>query len=94
MRRIRMGKKVNPRKVQATEEDVKRALNRGLDIGVKRALKLTLYLLLDKHQAPVEDVRTLAEEIAWLAARVNEGRISWKFIDKVLDENGVQVRMR
>lgn len=89
-----MGKKVNPKKVLATGEDVKRAFNRGLDSGVKRALKLTLYLLLDKHGAPVEDVRTLAEEIAWLATRVNEGRISWGFIDKVLDENGVQVRMR
>lgn len=89
-----MGKKVNPKKVQATGEDVKRAFNRGLDMGVGRALRLVLYLLLDKHGAPVEDVRKLAEEIAWLAARVNEGRISWKFIDKVLDENGVEVRMR
>lgn len=85
---------MNPKKVQATGEDVKRAFNRGLDIGVKRALKLTLYLLLDKHQAPVADVRTLSEEISWLATRVNEGRISWGFIDKVLEENGVEVRMR
>ncbi len=89
-----MGNKVNPKRVQATGEDVKRAFNRGLDMGVGRALRLVLYLLLDKHGAPVEDVRQLADEIGWLAARVNEGRISWKFIDKVLDENGVQVRMR
>lgn len=85
---------MNPRKVQATEEDVKRALNRGIDMGVKRALKLSFYVMLDKHSVPVEEVQRLADEIGWLAARVNEGRISWKFIDKVLDENGVMVRTR
>ena len=89
-----MGKKANPRKVQATEEDVKRALNRGIDMGVKRALKLAFYMMLDKHDVSVEEVQRLSEEVGWLATLVNEGRISWSFIDKVLSENGVMVRTR
>lgn len=41
-----------------------------------------------------EDVQQLADEFGWLAERINEGRISWSFVDQVLEENDVEVRLR
>lgn len=87
-------KKINPRRQICTGEDVKRAENRGIETGLRQALKMALYILLDKHGAPAEDVQELAREFSWLAERINEGRISWSFVDKVLRENDVEVRLR
>ena len=87
-------KKINPRRQICTGEDVKRAENRGIEIGLRQALKIALYILLDKHDAPREDVQELAREFTWLAERINEGRISWSFVDRVLKENDVEVRLR
>lgn len=87
-------KKVNPKRQVCTGEDVKRAEDRGIVIGLRQALKITLYILLDKHGAPADDVQELAREFEWLAERINEGRISWSFVDKVLKENDVEVRLR
>lgn len=63
-------------------------------IGFQQAIKIVLYILLDKHGAPDEDVQELAREITWLAERINEGRISWSFVDRVLKENDVEVRLK
>ncbi len=87
-------KKINPRRQICTGEDVKRAENRGIETGLRQALKIALYILLDKHDAPREDVQELAREFTWLAERINEGRISWPFVDRVLEENDVEVRLR
>lgn len=87
-------KKVNPKRQVCTGEDVKRAEDRGIVIGLRQALKITLYILMDKHGAPADDVQELAREFEWLAERINEGRISWSFVDKVLKENDVEVRLR
>ena len=89
-----MAKKVNPRRRPATQADVKAALIEGIDLGVKQAIKMCLYILVDKHNAPPEDVRQLNRELHWLGNAINEGRISWSFVDKVLDENGLEVRIR
>ena len=89
-----MPKKTNPNKIPRTEADCKRALTEGIELGTRHALKMALYILLDKHGAPAEDVRQLSEELSWLAQRINEGRISWSFVDRVLEENHVEVRLR
>ena len=89
-----MAGKVNPRRRPATGADVKAALIEGIDLGCKQAIKMLLYILVDKHNAPPEDVRQLNEELAWLANAINEGRISWSFVDAVLDENHLEVRIR
>lgn len=86
--------KVNPRRQICTGEDVKRAENRGIETGIRQALKIALYILLDKHAAPAEDVQELAREFTWLADAVNNGQLSWSFVDTVLKENGVEVRLR
>ena len=87
-------KKTNPRRVPKTQEDVNRALTLGIEIGVKRAIKMCLYILADKHNAPKEDVQQLAEEIAWLADHITARKISWNDVDKVLKENEIEVHMK
>ena len=89
-----MSRKVNPNRVICSGADVKKAYIEGIEIGIRQAIKCTLYILLDKHSAPVEDVRQLSDELSWLAQRINEGRISWGFVDEVLHENHVEVRLK
>ena len=86
--------KVNPKRQGYTGEDMNRSLRNGIDLGVNRALRMVLYLLLDKHEAPRDDVKQLSEELAWLAKHINDGKLSWNDVDKVLHENGVGVRLR
>lgn len=87
-------KKVNPKRQGYTGQDVNRAMRQGIDLGVNHAIRMVLYLLLDKHGAPKEDVKELAKELEWLGNHINEGRLSWNDVDKVLHENGVGVRLR
>lgn len=93
-----MAKKTNPNKIPRTEADCKRALTEGIEIGTKHALKMALYILLDKHGAPAEDVQQLSEELTWLARKLAKGDtkegLSWSFVDQVLRENHVEVRLR
>ena len=89
-----MARKVNPRRRPATQADVKAAFTDGIDLGVKQAIKMCLYILADKHNAPAEDVQQFNQELAWLAAAIADGRISWSFVDKVLAENHLEVRMK
>lgn len=86
--------KTNPRKIQRTEEDCRRAETRGIDMGVRQCLKMVLYILLDKHDAPADDVQQLSEEVGWLAAMIANGKLSWSFVDKVLKENHVTVVLK
>lgn len=87
-------RKVNPRTQGYTGKDVNAAVRQGIDLGVNHAIRMVLYLLLDKHGAPKEDVKELAKELEWLGHHINEGRLSWNDVDKVLHENGVGVRLR
>ena len=87
-------KKINPRRKPATFADVEKGVKLGTDIGVKQAIKMCLYILLDKHNAPKEDVKKLAGEIEWLAGHINARKISWNDVDKVLKENEVEVHIR
>lgn len=74
--------------------DVKRAELTVKPIHMAHAFKLVLFLLLDKHGAPKEDVQQLNREICYLCDCLADGRQSWNFIDTVLKENGVEVWVR
>lgn len=89
-----MEKKINPRRRPATGADVKKALREGIGVGVNYAIKICLYILLDKHGAPPEEVQQLADEMAWLAGHINDGNLSWNDVDRVLKENMVEVHVR
>lgn len=47
---------------------------------------LVLYVLVDKHNAPKEDIQQLAEEVNYLADSVSKGYVSWRDIKHVLLE--------
>lgn len=89
-----MGKKVNPNRRPCTEADVKKAVNKATDIAVRRAIRLVLFILIDKHDAPVDEVQQLADEIEWLSENIDAGRLSWSYVDKVLKENNLKIDWR
>lgn len=81
--------KVNPRKIQRTQQDVDRARGEGIETGVKCAFQIALYILLDKHNAPVEECQQLNNEMTRAAEQILDKKLSWSFIEKVLEENGI-----
>lgn len=68
-----MSAKVNPRRVPRTEADVAAAYAKGVTEGLNRGIELMLYVLIDKHDAPMEDVQQLAAELNHAAECVAEG---------------------
>lgn len=88
-----MGTKVNPRRVPRTQEDVDAAFDRGIAEGLHRGIELMLYVLIDKHATPVDDVQQLAAELNHAAECVAEGYITWKDIRKMLREYDLEVEL-
>lgn len=78
-----MGTKVNPRRVPRTQKDVDAAYDRGIE--------LMLYVLIDKHAAPMDDVQQLARELNHAAGCVADGYITWADIRQMLKEYEVEV---
>ena len=89
-----MTKKINPARRLVAETEVRKALHEGIDVGCNWAVRLVLYLLMDKHEWTGEQARALNGELNRIAGQIAEQKMSWKFIDGVLEENGVEVRMR
>lgn len=79
-------KKPNPRRHPVTQADVERAKATATNDAMRQVLYLMLYILIDKHNAPYEDICQLAEEVNYYAESVSEGRISWKDIEHVVRE--------
>lgn len=48
-----------------------------------------LYVLIDKHDAPMDDLQQLASERNHAASCVAEGYITWPDINQMLKEYGV-----
>lgn len=86
-----MSKKINPSKRPATQADVNKAKREATDTAIKHAVKLVLYILLDKHDAPAEEVQQLSDEIGWLAGHIVDGKMSWNDVDRVLKEYDVTI---
>jgi hypothetical protein len=86
-----MGSKVNPRRVPRTQKDVDAAYDRGVTEGLHRGIELMLYVLIDKHAAPMDDVQQLAQELNHAAGCVAEGYITWADIRQMLKEYEVEV---
>ena len=79
-------KKVNPRKRHATGADVERAKKDATNEAIKRILYLVLYILIEKHEAPYEDIQQLASEVNYYADSITKGYVSWKDIERVVIE--------
>lgn len=88
-------KKTNPRKIPRTEADVKRAVEIATRQAVGGAFEMMLYILIDKHDAPPDEVQQLARELDWLAESLysnKPGHLTWGDVDRVLKENHVKVK--
>lgn len=88
-----MGTKVNPRRVPRTQKDVDAAFDRGVAEGLNRGVELMLYVLIDKHAAPMDDVQRLAQELNHAAECVVEGYVTWSDIRRILKEYDVEVEL-
>ena len=77
-------KKVNPRKRPATGADVEKAKKDATNEAIKRVLYLVLYILIEKHDAPYDDIQQLAQEINYYAVSITNGYVSWKDIERVV----------
>lgn len=88
-----MGAKVNPRRVPRTQKDVDAAFDRGVAEGLNRGIELMLYVLIDKHAAPMDDVQQLARELNHTAECVAEGYVTWSDIRRILKEYDVEVEL-
>lgn len=52
-----------------------------------------LYVLIDKHAAPMDDVQQLARELNHAAECVAEGYVTWSDIRRILKEYDVEVEL-
>nr|DAK02192.1 MAG TPA: hypothetical protein [Caudoviricetes sp.] len=67
------------------------AYDRGITEGLHRGIELMLYVLIDKHAAPMDDVQQLARELNHAAGCVAEGYVTWADIRRMLKEYEVEV---
>ena len=88
-----MPHRTNPRKSPRTQADVDRAYGDGITDGLNRGIDLMLYVLIDKHDAPMEDLQQLAGELNHAAQCVAEGYISWSDIRQMLKEYDVTTEL-
>lgn len=83
--------KTNPRRQPRTQRDVDAAYARGITDGLRRGVELMLYVLIDKHAAPMEDVQQLSQELNHAAECVADGYITWPDIGRMLKEYDLEV---
>lgn len=88
-----MAAKANPRRIPRTQRDVDAAYGAGIAEGLSRGIELMLYVLIDKHAAPMDDVQQLARELNHAAECVAEGYITWPDIRQMLREYDVEVEL-
>ena len=85
-------KRVNPHRKPASQADVNRAKNEATNEAIKRICYLMFYILIEKHEAPYEDIQQFAEEINYYADSITKGYVSWKDIERVVvDEYDVRL---
>ena len=87
-----MSKRTNPKKIPKTQADVDRAEKKGQLFGMEFMATMTLWILLDKHGAPDEDVQQLNEEIRYLCDSIDKGYVSYPEIRRAMkEEHGTEV---
>lgn len=85
--------KTNPRRIPRTQSDVDKAYSNGIVEGLNRGIDLMLYVLIDKHDASMDDVQQLAGELKHAAQCVAEGYVTWADIRQMLKEYGVETAL-
>jgi hypothetical protein len=88
-------KKTNPNRILISQAEANRMVTEATNRAVSAAFEMMLYILIDKHDAPHEDVQQLARELEWLARSLNSntpGHLTWGDVHRVLDEYHVRIR--
>ena len=84
-------KKVNPRKRPASQADVKRAWEDGVNDGVTNATAILLTVLVDKFNG-ADYIRDVWREVQKLSEEVGEHRVNVNDLRRVLlDEYEIEV---
>ena len=78
--------KINPKKIPATQADVKRAEERGLLFGLRMAKALMLTVLFDKKGYSKEEMQEVWKWLISLSESVTEGRVKMNDLYMVLRE--------
>lgn len=81
-----MKKKVNPNRQPMTMAQVNKAKKEATTNALRRMLYLFLFVLIDKHNAPEEDIKQLVEEVNYYADSISKGYINWKDIEHTVKD--------
>lgn len=81
-----MSKKTNPRKIPATQADVKRAKEQGYVEGVEAALAMMLYAIADKEHFPKWQIQRIGKEVNDVSDSVIKGYVTIPGILHMLKE--------
>lgn len=82
----KMKSKINPRKIPATQSDVDKAFQKGINEGVKHSIAIFLTVLLDKFDATQDDLKQVWKHIINLSDSVEKGYVKVSDLEKVLNE--------
>lgn len=79
-------KSTNPRKIPRTQADVDRAEEQGRITGMEFMATVTIWVLLDKHNATDDEIQVFNEEIKYLMDSIDKGYVSYPDIVRAMKE--------
>lgn len=79
-------KSPNPRKIPRTQADVDRAEEQGRITGMEFMATVTIWVLLDKHNAQDDEIQVFNEEIKYLMDSIAKGYVSYPDIVRAMKE--------
>lgn len=87
-------KRVNPARRPLSEAALKDAKARYTAAGLNVGIELMLWVLIDKHDAPLEDVQQLLNEMIDVADSITKGYVDLRDIERtLLEEYNVEVEL-
>lgn len=82
-----MKRKISPRSIPRTQQDVDRALALGHAEGANFISTMMLFILKDKHGFPDDEIERLAKEVDFYCAQLNSGDISFSDVKNALKQD-------
>lgn len=79
-------KKTNSTKIPRTEQDVKRAYQRGFQDAIDASLVLILYTLKDKFGATDDEIKEFSHAYNYIVDSVNKGYVTQADLKTVVKE--------
>lgn len=74
----------SPKSIPRSQQDVDRAFSKGKMTGMEFILNCITWVLVDRHNAPEDDLNQLAEELRYLLESISRGYCSYPDIVKTL----------